>query len=196
VGPLFSRRGASPGAAEAALLEQIASSPRPRVFLSLGTTYVSRLLEPCLEALADFPGTLVTSGGGRFSQPPAPLAGRFYAPFIADVDAVLKHADAVVTVGAGKSAVEALAHGCPLVCLPQQGEQWEIALALRRLGAGAVPCRGRFDPVAFARGTLEVATNPAYASSARSLGKEVARSGGGRDAAEAIEGLFGAGSPP
>jgi UDP:flavonoid glycosyltransferase YjiC (YdhE family) len=195
VGPLFSRRGGSAGQAEAALLERIASSPRPRVFLSLGTTYVSRLMEPCLGALADFPGTLVTSGGGRVLQAPAPMAGRLYAPFIADVDAVLEHVDAVVTVGAGKSVVEALAHGCPLVCLPQQGEQWEIALAVRSLGAGAVPCRGRFDPVAFARSTLEVATDSAYASSARTLSKELARSGGGREAAEAVEGLFGAGSP-
>jgi UDP:flavonoid glycosyltransferase YjiC (YdhE family) len=192
VGRVFGRRAAATG--EPALVERIATSPAPRILVSLGTTFVAGLLERCLAALADFPGTIVASGGGLLSRPPAAATRMLYAPFIADVDAVLEHVDAVVTVGAGKTVTEALAHGRPLVCLPRQGEQWEIALAAKRVGAAAVPCGGRFDPAAFARGALAAATEPGYASAARALRDEIARAGGARAAADAVEGLFGVGS--
>jgi UDP:flavonoid glycosyltransferase YjiC (YdhE family) len=191
VGPLFTRRASAPGEDE--LVDRIASSARPRVFVSLGTTFVAGLLERCLAALADFPGTVVASGGGRLPHPPNTAAHALWAPFVSGVDAVLEHVDAVVTVGAGKTVVESLAHGRPLVCLPRQGEQWEIALAARRLGAAVVPCRGRFDPSAFLRGALEAATEPGYARSARALRDEIIRAGGALSAAEAVEGLFGGG---
>jgi UDP:flavonoid glycosyltransferase YjiC (YdhE family) len=193
VGRLFSRRRRA--AADAELLDRIAASPRPRVFVALGTRFVSGLLERCLAALADFPGSVVASGGGRLPHPPGGAARLLYAPFVADVDAVLALVDAVVTVAAGKTTLESLAHGRPLVCLPRQGEQWEIALAARRLGAAVVPCGGRFDPAAFARGVVAAATEPGYASAARALGSQVRAAGGARAAAEAIEGLFGAGHP-
>lgn len=184
VGPLFRGLGDKAGPAERHALARLADAPRPRVFVSLGTTYRNRCLEPCLEALRGFEGSLVVSGS--VSEGHRLIAREMFA----DVDAVHAEVDAVVTVGAGKTVMKALEHGRPMVCLPQQGEQREIACALAAHGAALFPCPRRFEPARLARAVTEVASGGAYAEAARALGGTIDQTDGLDGARAAIEGLL------
>jgi len=184
VGPLFRGLEGDGSRAERHALTRLAGTPRPRVFVSLGTTYRDRCLDPVLDALRGFAGTLVVSGA-------VPAGPRLIAAeMFADVDAVHARVDAVVTVGGGKTVMKALAHGRPMVCLPQQGEQREIAWSLVAHGAAAFPCPRRFEPSHFTRAVAEVASSDAYAEAAGVLGKTIDDTRGLDGARAAIEALL------
>jgi UDP:flavonoid glycosyltransferase YjiC (YdhE family) len=185
VGSLFSGDGAPAEPDEADKIAHIASSPRPRVFVTLGTTYVQPLLDDCLKALTDFPGTIVVTLGSQWDQDGdgdvRSLVERknvIWRPFFSSFDRVLELVDAVVTVSAAKTVLASLAAGKPLVCLPQQGEQYERAYRLQALGAAQVPCPRRWDGERFARATEQVATDHRYRQAASALQAHVERSGG------------------
>ena len=194
VGPLFSGNGAPAGADEPEKIARIASSPRPRVLLSLGTTYVGPLIVKCLQALLAFPGTvIVTLGSNRMDHHLAPLLERqnvIWSPFFSDFKRVLELVDAVVTVTATKTVLASLAAGKPLVCVPQQGEQYEQAYQLQALGAAEVPCPRHWDARTFASMTGQVATEHRYARAASVLQAHVERSGGVDEAVRLIDGTL------
>lgn len=184
LGPLFRGLEGDGGSAERRALARLADAPRPRVFVSLGTTYRDHCLEPVLDALRGFDGTLVVSGA--VPEGPRLIAAGMFA----DVDAVHAHVDAVVTVGGGKTVMKALAHGRPMVCLPQQGEQREIVCSLVAHGAAAFPCPRRFEPSRFTKAVIEVAAGDAYAAAAGVLGDTIDQTPGLEGARAAIEGLL------
>jgi UDP:flavonoid glycosyltransferase YjiC (YdhE family) len=158
VGPLCARHKVSPAPEEADLIRELRSSPRPRVFLSLGTTYGTDLRDDCLAAFDGFEGTVITG-------------------FFEDVLSVTEACDVVVTVCGGKTVMDALARGKPIVALPRQGEQKEIALALAEEGAAILPCPRKWDAEAFLNAVGEVCHKPSYREAARRLQQEVMDSG-------------------
>ena len=181
VGRLFSGTGAPAEEDEVIKIARVASSPKPRILVSLGTTYVEPLLEKCLRALTAFPGTIVVTPGHRMDDHVRLLVERknvVWAPFFSDFDAVLEQIDAVVTVTAAKTVLASLAAGKPLVCLPRQGEQVERAYRLQSLGAAEMPCPRRWDPNEFAASVKRVATEGRYKQAASSLQASVKSSGG------------------
>ena len=197
VGPLFSGDGAQAGADEAGEIARIASSPRPRVFVTLGTTYVQPLLGDCLRALTDFPGTIVATLGSQWDQDRdsdvRSLLERenvVWRPFFSNFCRVLELVDAVVTVCAAKTVLAALAAGKPLVCLPRQGEQYERAYRLEALGAARVPCPRRWDGEGFARAAEQVAADDRYRQAASALRAHVEQSGGVAEAVRLLNALL------
>jgi UDP:flavonoid glycosyltransferase YjiC (YdhE family) len=190
VGPLFAGDGAPVEADEVEKIARIASSPKPRVFVTLGTTYVAPLIENCLKALTTSPGTIIVTLGTKISDRIRPLLNRqnvIWSPFFSDFHSVLQLVDTVVTVTAAKTVLAALAAAKPLVCLPQQGEQYERAYRLQALGAGKVPCPRRWDAQEFARVTEQVATDRRYAQAAAVLQKNVEQSGGVEEAVRLLD---------
>jgi UDP:flavonoid glycosyltransferase YjiC (YdhE family) len=184
VGPLFRGLPGQAGDEERRALARLADMPRPRVFVSLGTVYRDRCLGPVLDALRDFDGTLVVAGG----TPEGPrLVAREMFTDLAGVHALV---DAVVTTGSGKTVMAALGHGRPMVCVPQQGEQREIARSLAARGAAAFPCPRRFDPGRFSRAVAEVAASRAHAEAACGLGRGIDQAHGLERAGAAIEALL------
>lgn len=180
VGPLFLSRPETEEGDEAETIAYIASMPKPRVLVSLGTIYVEPT-EKCLEALENFPGTVIVSLGGKKEIDISSLIHRknlVWRSFFTDFNRLLKYVDAVVTIASGKTVLESLAVGKPLVCLPQQGEQYENALRLQSLGAGEVPCPKRWDSQRFVRVTELVAIEDKYRKAAAVLQADVERSGG------------------
>jgi UDP:flavonoid glycosyltransferase YjiC (YdhE family) len=184
VGPLFRGLPGEAGPEERRALERLADAPRPRVFVSLGTTYRDICLGPVLDALRDFDGTLVVAG----AVPEGPR--RIARELFTDVAAVHALVDAVVTTGSGKTVMTALCHGRPMVCVPQQGEQEEIARSLEACGAAALPCPRRFDPERLSRAVGEVAASGAHTDAARRLGESVDPARGLERACAAIEALL------
>ena len=184
VGPLFRGLGGEVGQEERRALARLADTPRPRVFVSLGTTYRDACLGPVLDALADFDGTLVVAG----AVPEGPR--RVAREMFTDVATVHALVDAVVTTGSGKTVMTALCHGRPMVCVPQQGEQREIACSLAACGAAALPCLRRFDPGRLSRAVAEVASSHAHAEAARDLAGSIDQAQGLSRARAAIEELL------
>ena len=182
VGSLFSKAQPVVSDGERALLEQLTCSRHPRVFVSLGTTYGASLAPQCLDALSGFSGTVVASGcpAARVEQ------GAIQAPFFSDVDAVLRACDAVVTVCGGKTVMDVLAHGLPVVGLPRQGEQKEIAMALQEQGAAILPCLRKWDADAFVSAVETTCADDGYRRAAARLQAEVASSGGAAQAVEEV----------
>jgi len=189
VGPLFSGKVESVEADEADKVARIASMPKPRVLVTLGTTHVEILIEKCLEALVAFPGTLIVSLGGKKAIEIGSLLERknlIWSFFFSDLNKVLELVNTVVTVSAPKTVLASLAVGKPLVCLPQQGEQYEIAYRLQSLGAAEVPCPRRWDSQTFVRVTEQVATEDRYRKAAAVLRADVKQSGGGDEVVRLI----------
>lgn len=185
VGPLFSGTGAPAEADETDKIALVASSPKPRVFVSLGTTYVEPLVEKCLKALTIFPGTIVVTLGSEMDSHVRSLLQRknvVWSPFFSDFNSVLELVDTVVTVTAAKTVLVSLAAGKPLVCLPQQGEQYERAYRLQSLGAAEMPCPRRWDAQRFVSITEQVATDHRYKRAASVLQAHIEQSGGVKEA--------------
>jgi UDP:flavonoid glycosyltransferase YjiC (YdhE family) len=184
VGPLFRGLPGKGSHEERRALARLADTPRPRVFVSLGTIYRDVCLEPVLDALRDFDGTLVVAGA--VPEGPRLVAREMFT----DLDTVHALVDAVVTTGSGKTVMTALCHGRPMVCVPQQGEQREIACSLADCGAAALPCLRRFDPGRLSRAVTEVAASHAHAEAARRLGGSIDQAHGLSRARAAIEELL------
>jgi len=182
VGSLFSKSQAGVSELENGLLERLANSPRPRVFVSLGTTYSASLVHRCLGALEEFGGTVIASGTTATRSEPRFIC----APFFQNVHAVLRACDAVVTVCGGKSVMDALAHGLPIVGLPRQGEQRDIAMALREHGAAMLPGLRKWDARAFCSDVETVCRDDSYREASSRLKAQVASSGGSALAASEV----------
>jgi hypothetical protein len=192
VGSLFSRADRT---ADGHTVEAIEALPRPRLFISLGTTYAGALLPRCLTAARDLDAGLIVSlgvpGGQASGQreivelTSGARSRCLVRPFFQAVDDVLQRADAVVSVGAGQTVMDALSHGRPLLCLPQQGEQRDIALAIEERGAGHALI-GNWVGADLNSAMVDVATNPAYSAAAGLLREESRTAGGATVAAAAV----------
>jgi UDP:flavonoid glycosyltransferase YjiC (YdhE family) len=192
VGSLFSRADRT---ADGHTTEAIEALPRPRLFISLGTTYTAALLPRCLTAARDLNAGLIVSLGVPAGQASGQRevvelttgarARCLVRPFFQAVDDVLQRADAVVSVGAGQTVMDALSHGRPLLCLPQQGEQRDIALAIEERGAGRALI-GNWMGADLNSAMVDVATNPAYSAAAGVLREEARAAGGATVAAAAV----------
>jgi UDP:flavonoid glycosyltransferase YjiC (YdhE family) len=180
VGSLFSRKFESVQVDEDEQIARISSSQQPKIFVSPGTTYVKPMLGKCLKALETFSGTIIVSLGGENAREFGSLLEHknvIWRPFFYDVNSVLKQVDAVITVTAAKTVLASIAAGKPLVCVPQQGEQYERAYMLQSLGAGEVPCPRGWDSLRFARVTEQVVMESRYAKAVSVLQANVNQSG-------------------
>lgn len=191
VGPLFSSRSESIEIEEVDTIAAIAASPKPRIFISLGTIHIESTIK-CLKALENFNGTLIVSLGGKNSVNfGSLLQGKniIWRSFFNDFYRVLELIDAVVTTASGKTVLESLSVGKPLVCLPRQGEQYENALQIQFLGAGALPCPKNWNSQKFATITEQVASEEKYRKSAYILQSEIKLSGGVKKVLKSIEAM-------
>jgi len=190
VGSLFSGKIASKEENDDAIIEKIDSMPKPRVLMCLGTTHSELLIEKCLKSLITFSGTVMASLGGKNEASLASLFNRknvVWSAFFSDLNRVLKLADAVITVTAPKTVLSSLAASKPIICLPMQGEQYELAYRLESLGAGEIPCPKSWNSQKFAEVTEQVATEERYKKAAAVLQAEINRSGGVDEVVRLIE---------
>jgi UDP:flavonoid glycosyltransferase YjiC (YdhE family) len=91
------------------------------------------LIEPTLEGLADFPGLVVAATGrpGEVAGVPANARVAEFVPF----DALLPHADVLVTNGGFGAVQQALRHGVPIVAAGISEEKLENNVRLAATGA-------------------------------------------------------------
>jgi UDP:flavonoid glycosyltransferase YjiC (YdhE family) len=117
-------------------LEQLPD--RPTVYVTLGTVHndlaIFRLL---LEAFADLDcNVIATVGQGNDPAELDPLPDNARVERYISQALVLPHASVVVNHGGSGSTLAALAHGLPILFVPQGADQFENAAQVQALGGG------------------------------------------------------------
>lgn len=187
-GDVVRLRPAEPSAAPA---PPPAGVETPYVYATMGTIWNEpRFFRLLLDALDGLPA-LLTTGRGRSVDGAVP-DGVVVAEFLPQED-VLPHARAVVSHAGSGTMLGALAHGLPLVLVPQGADQFDNAAACARAGVAAVVGRGEADAAAI-RGALDrVLTEPSFADAARRVAAEIAAMPSADQVAERVEAHAAAG---
>jgi MGT family glycosyltransferase len=116
---------------------------RPLVYVCLGTAYNARpeVFKAVIAALADEPvDVLVSTGNGKFVTEEAlgPLPANVTVSTYVDAREVLSRASVHITHGGCNSVHETLLAGVPMVFVPQAFDQFPLAWAVTKLGAGVI----------------------------------------------------------
>jgi len=147
----------------------------PVVHVSLGTVFhrAPGVLRAVVHGLAGVGGTLVVALGDVAPDElgPVPAGARLvdWAPH----DRLLPRCDLFVTHGGTGAAMKSLAHGVPMLVLPQGGNQFVTAVRVRSTGAGRHLDPADVTPEAVAREARRVLDDPVYRLNARRLRDEI-----------------------
>jgi MGT family glycosyltransferase len=147
------------------------------VYVTLGTMFndlsVFRVL---LDGLSQVDCAVVATVG-RDKDPkllqPVP-ANAIVERFIPQ-DEVLPHVQATVCHGGSGSTLAALAHGLPMLMLPQAADQFENALVCQEIGAALVLMPGELSPDSVHSAVATLLDDPTYTENARRVATEISR---------------------
>ena len=157
---------------------------RRTVYVTFGTVWNRdpARFTTVIDALAGDPLNLVVTTGGVEVESPRP--GVHVESFIPQA-AILPHCDAVICHGGSGTILGALAHGRPLLVLPQGADQFDNARRIVAVGAGlSVPPGDQVREATFA--LLE---DDRYARTAAALADEIAAMPDAGSAVRALEEL-------
>lgn len=145
------------------------------VYVTLGTIWNTDidLFRLAIEALHDRVNLIVTIG--RQNQPemfgpqPAGVVIRSYIP----QDQLLPWCDAAVVHGGSGTMLGALAHGVPLLVLPQGADQWNNAERISAAGAGRPLLRDEVTLDTIRNGITAILNEPSYRLAATKIQHEI-----------------------
>lgn len=185
-----------PAAGEAQVTERSAwlddLPRRPTVYVTLGTIWNTDLdvFRLVIEALRDRVNLIVTVG--RQNDPallgpqPRGVIIRSYIP----QHEVLPWCDAVVAHGGSGTVLGALAHGVPLLVVPQGADQWSNAEQIVTAGAGQRLLRDELSAVAVRDCVMALLSEPSYRHAASNIKDEIRAMPSATDAIVGLEALL------
>ena len=148
----------------------------PLAYATLGTVFNRvEIFRDLLEAFAPLPcRVLMTVGetvdpGELGAVPPNAEVARYIPQ-----REILPRASVVISHGGSGSTLGALAHGVPIVFVPQGADQFENAQATAEAGAGAVVMPDRRTAPILREALQTVLLDPSYARRAEALAQEIA----------------------
>jgi UDP:flavonoid glycosyltransferase YjiC (YdhE family) len=170
--------------------------PRPLVLVSFSSgqawDQTSRIVRTLAALPADRHRVLVTTGLADVSQVPV-QGDTVLEPYVAHTD-VLPHASVTVTHGGHGTVAASLAHGVPLVVLPNPAaDQPALAQQIERLGAGIALDGETATPEHIADAVRTLLDDGSYAANARKLAHTIAALPGPNGAAALLERLANSG---
>ncbi|MFE7414307.1 macrolide family glycosyltransferase [Streptomyces laurentii] len=162
---------------------------RPVLLVSLGSQFNRRpdFYRACVAAFRDLPLHVVMSLGDVAPGELGPLPDAIETHATVPQLSVLPHAHAFVTHGGMGSVMESLAHGVPMVAVPQMAEQRVNADQIARLGLGVHLPREHADADALREAVRHVSTSHALRERVDAMRRTVLDAGGAPAAADAIE---------
>ncbi len=185
-----------PAAGEAQVTERSAwlkdLPQRPTVYVTLGTIWNTDLdvFRLVIAALRDRVNLIVTIG--RQNDPallgpqPKSVIVRSYIP----QHELLPWCDAVVAHGGSGTVLGALAHGVPLLVIPQGADQWSNAEQIVTAGAGRRLLRDELSAVAVRDCVMALLSEPSYRQAASHIKDEIRAMPSATDAIVGLEALL------
>jgi UDP:flavonoid glycosyltransferase YjiC (YdhE family) len=181
----------APAAGPPPWLDELA---RPLVYVTLGTVFNDpAVLERLLAGLDDVPGALVTTGRDVDPAALGPVPRHVRVERFVPQEAILPACAAAVVHGGSGSTLAALAHGLPLVLVPQGADQFENAARVETAGAGVVVQPEDLSGETVRAALRLVLAEASYAASARRVAAEIAAMPGPEEVARRVEELVGRG---
>ncbi|MEU4890675.1 MULTISPECIES: glycosyltransferase [Streptomyces] len=166
---------------------------RPLVMVSLGTIYNERpgIFRACVEAFRDRPwNILLVLGGGLGAGDLGPLPENVLVRDFVPLGDVLPHTDLLVNHGGTSTAMEALAHGVPIVAMPEMPEPRATARRIAELDLGDWLLPGEVTAEKLSGIAQRVLTDDRIRKGLDRMRGEIRRAGGPAVAADVIEGLL------
>ena len=162
-----------PGTAEVApgWLDEL---EQPLVYVTMGTVFNQpELFRPLLDGLNGHGSALVTVGRNVEPEDLGPLPPRVRVERFVPQAHVLRRATAVVSHGGSGTTLGALAHGLPLVLVPQAADQFDNAARAEEAGAAVVLRPGEVTAESVRAALGRVLGEPAFAEAARAIAAEI-----------------------
>ena len=161
---------------------------RPLVYVTLGTVFNDpAVLGRLLAGLDEVPGALVTTGRDVDPTALGPVPPHIRVERFVPQEDVLPACAAAVVHGGSGSTLAALAHGLPLVLVPQGADQFENAARVEAAGAGVVVQPEELSGDTVRAALRRVLAEPSYTDSAGRVAAEIAAMPGADDVAGLVE---------
>jgi UDP:flavonoid glycosyltransferase YjiC (YdhE family) len=162
---------------------------RPLIYATLGTVVTNtRTLDVLLAALAELDADVLLTTG--WQNDPAELsaipANATVEPFVPQ-DEVLPRCSLIVTHAGSGSMLGALAHGVPMLAVPQAADQFENAAAAAAAGAARVVMPDELSQSAVREAANALLDDPSYRDAARTVAAEIAAMPDAAQVAQQIE---------
>lgn len=171
---------------------------RPLVYASLGTLQnrSERVFRIIAEACASLPVQLVISlGGGIDRERLGALSGNpIVEKYVPQLE-LIKRSAAVITHAGINTALESLAEGIPLVCIPLGNDQPGVAARVAARGAGVIVSPLTLTAKRLRSALRAVLEHESYRSAARKLQASIQQIDGLEQAADIVEHALKIGRP-
>ncbi|MGI8807422.1 MAG: glycosyltransferase [Acidimicrobiales bacterium] len=151
---------------------------RPTVYVTLGTVDndAPGVTEAAVEGLRDEPLTVIASvGPNRDPAELGPQPDNVHVERYVPQSLMLPHCDAVVTHGGSGTMLAALAHGLPLLLLPQGANQFWNADRCAALGVGVRLVPGEVDAGSVRRAVRALLQQTGFRARAGDIAAEIER---------------------
>ena len=156
----------------------------------MGTVYNQpELFRPLLDGLDGHGSAVVTVGRDVEPGDLGPLPPRVRVERFVPQAHLLRRAAVVVSHGGSGTTLGALAHGLPLVLVPQAADQFDNAARAEAAGAAVVLRPGEVTAESVRAALGRVLGEPAFREAARSIEAEIAQMATVDEAATAVEEL-------
>jgi UDP:flavonoid glycosyltransferase YjiC (YdhE family) len=166
----------------------------PLVYATLGTIFNDpALLRSLLAGLDQIPAVLVTTGRDVDPASVGPVPGRIRLERFVPQANVFPLCAAVVAHGGSGTTLGALAHGLPLLLVPQGADQFDNAARCERAGAAIVLRPDELTADAVRASLRRLLDEPSYSGAAGAVAVEIAAMPTAAEAVPAIEDYLTAG---
>jgi UDP:flavonoid glycosyltransferase YjiC (YdhE family) len=166
----------------------LAELDRPLVYATLGTVFNDPgVLVRVVAGLDEVPAALVTIGRNLDPAAIGPIPGHVRVERFVPQAGVLPACAAVVAHAGSGSTLAALAHGLPLVLVPQGADQFENAVRVENAGAGIIVMPEDLTGDAVRSAVRRVLDEPSFAAAARRVAVEIASMPRPEEVASAVE---------
>lgn len=165
---------------------------RPLIYASLGTIQnrTPTLFRKIIDSVRGDDVQLVLSLGRREARWDDPIPENVLVVPFAPQLALLARSDLAITHAGLNTALECLAAGVPMLCLPITNDQPGVAARVEWVGAGRWLSPRAASPTRLRALRQELLTNPSFRQVAQRFQRDIAQAPGARLAADLIERLL------
>lgn len=170
---------------------------RPLIYASMGTLQnnLPRVFQTIAEAVRGMDVQMVLTQGGGAANFDLDLPDNVLLVRSAPQLRLLDQAALAITHAGLNTALECLARGVPMVCIPVTNDQPGVARRVEWLGLGEVLLLGRVTPVRLRRLIQQVLELPRYRAAAAEYQARLADRDGPSMAADIVQRAFESGRP-